>query len=179
MKNRKTALYAFVAALIVLVGLTPLVASAGSPAQGGPTATPEDPVWLAFAAARAALEEKTGQDLTFVQRWSYEEAEFVQGIDSCRTLAEDEAPHQLYFGWRFVITTLGGATYEVRTSFNYQIVSICDEVTQTAQEAAPAANADPNLPAPVAGSANMNGFELGGQVVGLYPELAPPCPPPR
>ncbi|RPI97604.1 MAG: hypothetical protein EHM39_09225 [Chloroflexi bacterium] len=172
MKNRKTALYAFVAALIVLVGLTPLVASAGSPAQdGGPTATPEDPVWLAFAAARAALEEKTGQDLTFVQRWSYEEAEWLKGIDNCRTLAEDEAPHQLYFGWRFVITTLGSATYEVRTSFNYQIVSICDEVTQAAQEQAqPQANADPNLPAPVGGSANMNGFELGGQVVGLYPE---------
>ncbi len=72
MRNRKTAFYAILAALIMLVGLTPLVASAAAdnPAQGGPTATPEDPVWFAFAAARAALEEKTGQDLTFVSRWT-------------------------------------------------------------------------------------------------------------
>lgn len=169
MKNRKTAFYAILAALILIVGLTPLVASAGNPAQGGPTATPEDPIWLAFATARAALEEKTGQDLTYVMAWTYEEFEFKDGIDSCRTLGEEEQPRNLYFGWRFTITNLSGQMYEVRTSFNYKIVAICDQVTQV--ETQPANQpANPNLPAPVAGSANMNGFELGGQVVGLYPE---------
>jgi hypothetical protein len=173
-KKHKTAFYAILAALIVLVGLAPLVASAGSAtpadnlAQGQQTATPEDPIWLAFVAARAALEEKTGQDLTWVSRWTYEEFEFKEGIDSCRTLAEDEAARQIYFGWRFTITNLSGQKYEVRTSFNYKIIAVCDEVTQ--DTATTPANADANLPPPAAGSANMNGFEIGGQVVGLYPD---------
>lgn len=175
MRNRKTAFYAILAVLIMLVGLTPLAANAGTalpadnPAQGGPTATPEDPVWLAFSAARAALEEKTGQDLTWVTSWQYEEFEFKDGIDSCRTLGEEEAPRNIYFGWRFTITNLSGQQYEVRTSFNYKLIAICDQVTQV-ETTTPQTNANPNLPAPVAGSANMNGFELGGQVVGLYPD---------
>jgi hypothetical protein len=175
-RNRKTAFYAIMALLIMLVGLTPLAANAGgslpanNPAQSGPTATPNDPVWLAFSAARAALEEKTGQDLTYVSRWTYEEYEFKDGIDSCRTLGEDETPHNLYFGWRFTITNLSGQMYEVRTSFNYKIVVVCDQVTQVETAAQPETNANPDLPAPVAGSANMNGFEIGGQVTGLYPD---------
>jgi hypothetical protein len=167
-KNRKTAFYAVIAALIVVVALTPLVASAGNPAQG-PSATPNDPIWLAFVVARAALEEKTGQDLTFVRAWTYEEFEFKEGIDSCRTLEEGEQAHQLFFGWRFTITNFSNQVYEVRTSFNYQIVVVCDQVTQAAAASATQPT-NPNLPAPAAGSANMNGFELGGQVVGLYPE---------
>ena len=50
MRSRKTAIYAMMAILIMLVGLTPLAANASNPDQGGPTATPEDPVWLAFSA---------------------------------------------------------------------------------------------------------------------------------
>jgi hypothetical protein len=168
-RSRKTAFYAIMAILIVLVGLTPLAANASNPDQGGPTATPEDPVWLAFSAARAALEEKTGQDLTWVSQWTYDEFEFKDGIDSCRTLGEDEAPRNIYFGWRFTITNLSGQMYEVRTSFNYKIIAVCDQVTQV-ETTQPETNVNPNLPAPVAGSANMNGFELGGQVVGLYPD---------
>ena len=49
MRSRKTAIYAMMAILIMLVGLTPLAANASNPDQGGPTATPEDPVWLAFS----------------------------------------------------------------------------------------------------------------------------------
>lgn len=177
MKKHRTAFYAIIAVAIVLIGLAPLVASAGSPisvenrALAEPTATPEDPIWLAFAAARAALEEKTGQDLTWVSKWTYEEFEFKEGIDSCRKLEEGETARQIYFGWRFKITNLSGQKYEVRTSFNYKIIAVCDEVTQddSVNTNTNTTTTDPNLPAAVAGSANMNGFELGGQVVGLYP----------
>jgi hypothetical protein len=174
--NRKTLLYALLASVIVLTGLTPLAASASTTApagpssapQAGPTPTPTDPGWLAFAAARAALEEKTGQDLTWVRQWSYEEFEFIDGIDSCRTLEEGEEARQVYFGWRFVITALTGAQYEVRTSFNRQIIAICDEVTAGAPAgAAPAP--DGSLPAPVTGSAVGGSFEVGGHITGLFP----------
>ena len=176
--TRKSLSLTLFAVLIVVVGMTPLAASAGSAlpgdAQGvrqdGPTATPEDPVWLAFSAARDALEERIGQDLTFVRSWTYEETEWIGGIDDCVTLPEGEEPRQIYFGWRFVIAPLySSAQYEVRTSFNYQLVTICDEVTVSETAApAPAANADPNLPAPVAGSAVSGGFEVGGQITGFY-----------
>lgn len=176
MRNRNTVVYSVIAALIVLA-LTPLVASAGStlpgdsvgPAQEGPTATPNDPTWLAFVAARTALEEATGQDLTWVRSWTFEEFEFVEGIDSCRTLAEEEEPRQIYFGWRFVITTLSNRAYEVRTSFNYKIIAVCDEVTDVAAPEV-GTDVDPNLPAPVTGSAVSGSFEVGGQVTGMYPD---------
>jgi len=174
--KRNIAIFSTIAIVLVLVGLTPLVASAGTAISGdfairsqdGPTATPEDPAWLAFVVARAALEEETGQDLTFVRQWTYEEYEFVDGIDSCRVLEEDEEPRQVYFGWRFVITALNGARYEVRTSFNRQIIAICDEVTAGDVPSLTVAP-DPNLPAPVTGSAVSGSFEVGGQITGLYP----------
>jgi len=174
--NRKPLFFALLATVIMLIGLTPLAASASGTApagpssapQTGPTPTPTDPGWLAFAAARAALEEKTGQDLTYVMQWTYEEYEFIDGIDSCRTLEEGEEARQIYFGWRFVITALTGAQYEVRTSFNRQIIAICDAVTEgTSPVVAP--NPDSSLPAPVTGSAVGGGFEVGGHITGLYP----------
>lgn len=164
MRNRKTLVTSLLALALALVVLLPLPVAAAPGAQGGPTATPEDPAWLAFAAARDALEEKINQDLTFVRSWQFEEAEWVGGIDDCRTLGEDEQPQQLYFGWRFVITTMGGAQYEVRTSFNRQIVTICDKVTVSVEGATTS-----GVPAPVSGSAAVGAFELGGQVTGLYP----------
>jgi hypothetical protein len=175
-KNRKTIIFSMIAALVVLVGLTPLAVDAGigpstGPAvvaQEGPTATPTDPGWVAFSAARAALEEKTGEDLTYVRQWSFEEAEWQEGIDGCRTLEEGEEARAIFFGWRILITTLFGKQYEVRTSFNYKLISICDNVTEVAAPAAQPAN--PNLPAPVTGSAVAGNFELGGQVTGLYPD---------
>ncbi|MBI5957358.1 MAG: hypothetical protein HY866_01390 [Chloroflexi bacterium] len=169
MKKRNVLIYSIIAAVIALVGLTPLAGSTPkSLAQGGPTATPTDPIWLAFSAARTALEEKTGEDLTWVRNWSYEEAEWKEGIDACHVLEEGEESHSLYFGWRFLITSLNNKQYEVRTSFNYKIVVICDAVTATAAPAATQA-ANPNLPAPVTGSAVSGTFQVGGQVTGLYP----------
>jgi hypothetical protein len=174
-KKRNVLIYSMIAALIVIVGLTPLAASAGNipsgegagAAQTAPTATPNDPIWLAFVAARAALEEKTGQDLTFVRSWEYEQSEWKGGIDDCRTLGEDEEARQLFFGWKFLITNMSGTQYEVRTSFNYKIVAICDAVTQAAAAAAQPTGS--GLPAPVTGSAVSGSFEVGGQITGLYP----------
>ena len=74
--------------------------------------------------------------------------------------------HQLYYGWRFVITGMDGRQFEGRSSFDATITAACDTVTAAAAAtAAPAVNGD--LPAAVAGSANMNGFEVGGQVLQL------------
>ncbi len=177
MNKRNTFIFSTIAlVLILMVGLTPLAAGASTtlpaadgPQQEGPTATPDDPIWLAFVAARAALEEKTGEDLTFVRRWYYEQTEFKEGIDSCHALEEGEEEHLLYWGWRFLITSLSGRTYEVRTSFNRKIIVVCDEVTVDPNTGAVDVNPDANLPAPVAGSAVSGSFEVGGQVTGLYP----------
>lgn len=166
-KKRSTFAYLAMAILIVMV-LTPLAVSAGNPQQE-PTATPTDPGWLAFTTARAAIEEERGEDLTWVQQWTYEEFEWEDGIDGCRTLDLEagEQPRQVFFGWRVTITSLLGRQYEARVSFNYKLVSVCDEVTDVPTTAVEA-NPDANLPAPVTGSANTGAFELGGQVTGLY-----------
>jgi hypothetical protein len=131
----------------------------------GPTPTPTDRLWLAFSAARSAIEEKFNEDLTIVRRWTFEEMEFVNGIDSC--VSEVAQTRPLYYGWRFVITSLTGNRYEGRTSFDATIVTACDEVTVSAPPAANPAGADPNLPAPVAGSGATGGFEVGGHVLEL------------
>jgi len=177
---RKTLLYTVIAALVVLAGLTPLAAQASSQLpQGAPGAgqdggepTPAaDPARAAFDVARAALEDAKGLDLSLVTAWAYEEAEWLNGIDDCHLILDGQEARPIYFGWRFVIQPLfSQARYEVRTSFNRELVSICDEVTvdllagQTGSGGAGA-----GAPAPVTGSALAGGFEIGGQVVGLYP----------
>ncbi|WP_162910052.1 hypothetical protein [Aggregatilinea lenta] len=175
MNMRKLTLLTTAVTLVLALGLTPLAVSAGtlppadsaSPAQGGPTPTPTDPTWIAFSAARDALEQDIHQDLTFVQQWTFDEMEFVGGIDDCRVMPEGEEPQQIYFGWRFLITTMGGAQYEVRTSFNAKIITICDQVTSGAAPAADTTADTSGLPAPVSGSAVSGGFEIGGQVTGM------------
>ncbi len=138
-------------------------------AQGiQPTATPNDPLWVAFANARDALEDKFSVDLTIVARWDWFETEFTDGIDSCLDLEEGVTGEPLYFGWRFVIVSLDGREFEGRTSFNAQIVTACDRVTVPVTTPVDTA-VDPNLPAPVAGAGAGGAFELGGHVVGLGP----------
>jgi hypothetical protein len=129
------------------------------------TPTPTDPIWLAFSAARTALEEKFSVDLQLVRRWDWEQAEFVNGIDDCLELENPNEARLLYFGWRFVITDLFGKQYEARTSFDRTIVVACDTVTTVAAAATPAP--DGNLPPPVAGAAATGAFELGGHVLDL------------
>ncbi len=133
-------------------------------AQISPTATPTDPLWIAFSKAREALEDKFKVDLTIVRNWEFTEMEFTDGIDSC--VKDVVEARQLYYGWRFVITGLDGRQFEGRSSFNATIVAACDTVTAAAAPtAAPAANG--SLPAPVAGSAAGGSFELGGHILSL------------
>ncbi len=152
-------------AVFVLAGA--LFSISPTQAQTVPTATPSDRLWLAFAAARDALEEKFNVDLTIVRNWEFTETEFLDGIDSCVDLLEGETSRQQYWAWRFLITSLDGRQFEGRSSFDAQIVTACDRVT--APSAAPAAPAgeNPDLPPPVAGSAAVGGFELGGHVLGI------------
>lgn len=184
MENRKTLLYAVIATLMVVAGLAPLTAEASTlPPVGAPQVgqdggeeqpTPAaDPARAAFDVARDALEEARGLDLSLVTAWAFEEAEWLGGIDDCRAVGEGEEPRQIYFGWRFVIQPLfSQAKYEVRTSFNRELVAVCDEVTVdllAGESGASGAAAGGNVPAPVTGSAAVGGFEIGGQITGLYP----------
>lgn len=184
MENRKTLLYAVIATLMVVAGLAPLTAEASTlPPVGAPQVgqdggeeqpTPAaDPARAAFDVASDALEEARGLDLSLVTAWAFEEAEWLGGIDDCRAVGEGEEPRQIYFGWRFVIQPLfSQAKYEVRTSFNRELVAVCDEVTVdllAGESGASGAAAGGNVPAPVTGSAAVGGFEIGGQITGLYP----------
>lgn len=162
--NRRAGWLALLAVLVLAGAFTSI---SPTQAQTVPTATPSDPLWLAFAAARDALEEKYNVDLTIVRNWEFAETEFTEGIDSCLDLVEGQQAQPLYYGWRFVITSLDGRQFEGRSSFNAQITTACDHVTAPTTSAAPQGAADPNLPAPVAGSAAVGGFELGGHVLGV------------
>jgi hypothetical protein len=155
-------------ACALLMALLALQISIAQPvyAQTDPTATPgNDPIWLAFSAARAALEEEYSADLRTVRTWNWEQAEFVTGITSC--VDNPEEPLQLYFGWRFVITDVRGRTFEARTSFDRSIVIACDRVEAPTAAAAPGGTPDPSLPTPVPGAAATGAFELGGHVLEL------------
>ncbi len=147
--------------LVALFSMTPMTSTQ---AQTGPTATPTDPLWRAFSSSRDALEEKFSVDMTIVQNWTFEEMEFLNGIDECVELEEGTSSRALYYGWRFVITALNGRQYEGRSSFDATIITACDTVTAAA---APAATAAPGagLPAPIAGSGASGSFELGGHVL--------------
>ena len=154
--------------VIALLALFAVQLNTATPAaaQDAGTPAPTDPLSQAFAAVRDALEEKYSTDLSLVTRWTFEEMEFVNGIDSCLDLDEDTAPRALYWGWRFVITSLSNRQFEGRSSFDRTIIVACDRVEAPAQTAAPT-TADPNLPAPVAGSGAVGGFEIGGHVLEL------------
>lgn len=162
--TRRAAWLALLAVFLLAGALTTITPTQ---AQTVPTATPSDPLWIAYSNARDAVEDRFNVDLTIVRNWEFQEVEFVDGIDSCRTLSEGEQAEQLYFGWRFVYTSLDGRQFEGRSSFNGQIITACDQVTAPSSTASTAGEPDPNLPAPVAGSAAVGGFELGGHVAGI------------
>lgn len=156
---------AFMAALLI-AGVV-LSVPAGVAAQG-PTPTPNDPVWRAFATARDAIEQERRADLTIVQRWEFEQAEFEPGgIDNCVDLDDPNAGRPIYFGWRFTITSLRGDVYQAHVSFDLTAVAVCDRITTAAAPAPAPAGDNPDLPAPVAGSGATGGFELGGHVLEL------------
>ncbi|NDJ59924.1 MAG: hypothetical protein GYB67_02295 [Chloroflexi bacterium] len=156
-----------VSVLLALLAV-PFFAEVAPTAAQDPTPTPNDPVWLAFSEARSALEEKFDTDLQLVRNYEWAQTEWTspEGIEDCLN-PENRSGEQLWFGWRFVITSLLGNQYEGRSSFDRSVIIACDNVTAPAQVAAAPADpgaADPNLPAPVAGSGAVGGFELGGHV---------------
>ncbi len=158
-----------VSSLLLLAALV-LSLSAGMPshvlAQAAPTPTPTDPIWRAFSAVRDAIEEKRSVDLNIVRSYEWEQAEFIGGIDSCVDLENPADARSIYWGWVFTITSMRGEVFQGRVSFDLKAVSVCDRLTVGEAAAAPAA-VDPNLPPPVAGSAAVGGFELGGHVLDM------------
>jgi len=133
--------------------------------ETGPTPTPNDPLWRAFNAARAAVEEERNVDLSLVQRYTFEQEEYVHGIDwECDEDVVSVDVRPVYFGWTFRITDLGGTTHQVRVSFDLRAVAVCDHVTESGAVPVTTGTPNPNLPAPVAGSGATGAFELGGQV---------------
>ena len=131
-----------------------------------PTATPSDPIWLGFSAARDAIEEERSVNLTLIRSYNFRQAEFVTGIEvGCVELGEDGRASRVYWGWVYDITDLNGRTYQARVSFDLNNVVVCDQVTEAAAPAE--ANTDSDLPAPVAGSAATGGFEIGGHILDL------------
>jgi hypothetical protein len=152
--------------LLLVMALLSIAVSGASAQPAGPTPTPNDPLWRAYSAVRAALEERFSTDLQIVRNYEWEQVEFTgTGIDSCNPNDEQRA---LYFGWRFLITSLTGRQFEGRSSFDSTIIVACETVTTPAAPAAGATAAPAgNLPPPVAGSAAVGSFELGGHALEL------------
>ncbi|HYO87684.1 MAG TPA: hypothetical protein VER79_03495, partial [Candidatus Limnocylindrales bacterium] len=67
--------------LAVAIMLAIVVAPAA--AQTEPTFTPSDPLARAFSAVRQELGRRFNTDLTYVANYTWEQAEFIGGIDSC------------------------------------------------------------------------------------------------
>src|SRR4051812_408460 len=109
----RTILLALLATLLLSVGLFQIKPIE---AQTVPTATPSDPLWIAFSKVRDALESKFHTDLTIVSNWNYSETEFKGGIDDCVKAIDPSQVHQLFYGWRFVITGLDNRQFEGRSS---------------------------------------------------------------
>ena len=146
-----------IAAFMLSVPVSPVMAQQ-------PTPTPTDPVWLGFSTARDAIQEARSVDLRIVQRWEFAQSEFQPGgIDSCVDLPDPNTGRPVYFGWTFTITDLRGTVHQARVSFDLRATAVCDRIIDTSAPA-PVVDADPNLPAPVAGSAASGSFELGGHI---------------
>ncbi|GAB1420808.1 hypothetical protein MASR2M15_09310 [Anaerolineales bacterium] len=141
-----------------------------------PTATPSDPAWLGFVAAREAIEEQENTDLSLVAKWEFFQADWSQpysghpqnanGIDSCVAEISIVDARPLYYGVTYLITDLRGKLFEVRVSFDLKQVVLCDEPT-SAGAGGTTASTDGTLPPPVAGGGVTGGFVLGGHVDGM------------
>lgn len=149
-----------------------------------------DPVQRALVVATDTVEESTGSAIAVV-KWAFyqdnwsTEAAWQQygsfGIDNCASdILLFQKRSDVIFGWTFTLTDASGDRYAVRVSFDLKESVVCDEV-------APAPVAEPvvvtnedgevivvdvNLPEAAAGTANVDGFVLGGHVHGLTPHVA-------
>lgn len=171
-KSRSVMLIVTTLAIAMLV-FAPMVANANtstperaSNAQGGPTATPNDPTWLGFAAARDALSKKINQRITLVKNYTWAQVSFPDGmLPGCTTIEEGvNPPPEAYFGWRYVITLLNNNQYEVRVSFDLKTVLICDKVTV-------GTTTDTGTTGPV-GQAVPGALEVGGQIQGALTDAS-------
>lgn len=163
----------FFIALTLIAGLAivPFVATANSTpapdlssvAQGGPTATPNDPNWLGFAVARDALSEKVNQRITLVKQYRWAQTEFIKGmaVGCTEDFPEGVEPPTVYFGWRYVITLLNNKAYEIRVSFDLKDVLICDEVTEDV-----GGDTETTNPGGI-GTVATGPLEVGAQIYGL------------
>jgi hypothetical protein len=166
-------------AVLMLVAVAFTLPVRPTEAQGASaTATPNDPIWLAFSVARNAIQAEKKVDLTLVRSWEFEQADWtakngehpaqLAGIDSCVSTVGILDARPLYYGWNFTIVSLNGTVYAARTSFDRTLVAVCDILSQTVAAPAPAASPVAGLPPSVApGSAAVGNFELGGHAVGL------------
>ncbi|MCB9459447.1 MAG: hypothetical protein H6670_07335 [Anaerolineaceae bacterium] len=180
--NRLNMRYGLFAALLfmmtVILGISLVTPSQVYAQFEEPTATPTDPVWLAFNAARDAITESEGVNLNLVLRWDFWQDDWslpnaahpekAAGIDSCVSTIGIAQGRPVYFGWTFVIRSMRAVDYEARVSFDLKDVAVCDIMTEVSATSAPADTAaNPDLPAPVAGAAANGAFEIGGHVLGL------------
>ena len=152
------------AVLVALFGFS-AVTTTGTVTAQEPTATPNTPIWRAYSNVRDAIEEEFSTDLAIVQNYTWEQQEYTNGIDDCVALDNPAAARPIYFGWTFTITAMTGQQYQGRSSFDLREIVVCDEVVTTSRPSSP--ETDGSLPNAVAGSANVDGFELGGHVLGL------------
>lgn len=175
-KTHRSKLVLLMGALVLVLSMV-LFLPATVLAQTAPTATPTDPVWLGFSAARTRVQEEKNVDLTLVRTWEFYQDDWstanaahpqqAAGMDGCDSEVFINDARPIYYGWTYTITSFRGDVYVVRVSFDTKETSICDLVTAAVPVAG--ATLDPalvgTLPAPVAGAAANGTFALGGHVV--------------
>lgn len=172
----------FMMLLFVLVFSFAIVPAPSVDAQvEPPTATPRDPIWLGYSAARDLIQEEEGVNLSIVRSWEFWQDDWSRpeaahpedaaGIDGCVSTVGIAQGRAIYYGWTFVIVSLNNVSYEARVSFDLRDVALCD-IKSTAAAPTPNATqaASGNLPAPAAGAGATGSFELGGHATGMTGE---------
>ena len=146
-----------------------------------------DPVQRALAVAKETVEEAEGKTIRVIKWQFYQDDWTTQatwqkygafGIDNCVSeilLFQKRA--DVGFGWTFELTHSTGERYQVRVSFDLEDSVLCDEVATPPPAPQPATTTNEDgeivevaLPDAVAGTANVDGFALGGHVDGLTPQ---------
>jgi hypothetical protein len=174
-KRYRVGLFVVLTMFVFLMVVTLPIATVS--AQTAPTATPTDPIWLGFSAARTAIQDDKKVDLTIVRAWEFFQDDWstanaahpqqAAGIDGCVSTTSIVDARQIYYGWTYTITSLRNEVYVARVSFDTKEVAICDLVAVTVVATTASGTPVAGLPAPVAGSATGGSFEVGGHVVGI------------
>lgn len=166
--------------LLIMVALIMSVVSVAF-AQEDDDVASSDPVQRALVVATEAVEELEGKSITVVNWKFYQDDWGTQagwqqykafGIDNCVSSVLVFDKRDINFGWTFNLTDISGNRYQTRVSFDLNDSVVCDEA---APPPAPVivtsvSGTTVELPDAVAGSANVDGFALGGHVDGLTPQ---------